>query len=404
MSLIKEKLPEIDLLRTLSISIVVLMIHIPNNYAYNFYIELDVFTGFFLHTLGINVALGSFTFLSGFGLYLNTNNRSIDTIEKLKIFLRKRFLRIFPLYWIALILFILFFDFILLEMDPEYILSHFFGLQIILAPRFDPPIWTLWFIGLIIFYYLIFILFSYMGSIKKIIPTSLVILFILLFLHFNFDLIEYRFILYFFPFILGIISADIYSSEAYQQLKEKIKNIHQLLTPISIGIICVISWILYTRVTRFGYRTFLSNFGSTFWFMYYETEIDFIEAVLLTNLIIVIFIIFTLTLFYVIIQLLSLVLDRNRMTKVIGYTAYSTYAVYLFHRPFLICFNEIMLTIFNINMLVKSNFHFTLVSVPSLFILSYFIQRGADKGTKGLLDKLFRTKDEGSVGEVPDIR
>ena len=68
--------------------IVVLMIQIPNNYAYNFYIELDPYTGFFLHTLGMQVALGSFTFLSGTGLYLQRSNKNINTFDKLFSFLR----------------------------------------------------------------------------------------------------------------------------------------------------------------------------------------------------------------------------------------------------------------------------------------------------------------------------
>ena len=86
-----DRLPELDILRIVSILIVVILIHIPNDYAYIFYIELNQYTGFLPHTLGIKVAMGSFVFLSGFGLYLNKNNRNINTFEKLSVFLKNGF-------------------------------------------------------------------------------------------------------------------------------------------------------------------------------------------------------------------------------------------------------------------------------------------------------------------------
>ncbi|NHJ26297.1 MAG: hypothetical protein EAX89_17090, partial [Candidatus Lokiarchaeota archaeon] len=104
----KDRLPEIDILRIVSILIVVLLIHVPQNYAYNFYMDLDLYGAFFVNNIGIYVAMGSFVFVSGFGLFLNTNYRKINSREKLLSFLKRRFLRIYPLYWIALILFVIF--------------------------------------------------------------------------------------------------------------------------------------------------------------------------------------------------------------------------------------------------------------------------------------------------------
>ena len=86
-----ERLPELDILRIISILIVMILIHIPNDYAYSYYIELDSYSIFLFHTLGIEVAMGSFVFLSGFGLYLNKNNRKINTFEKLFTFVKKDF-------------------------------------------------------------------------------------------------------------------------------------------------------------------------------------------------------------------------------------------------------------------------------------------------------------------------
>ncbi|MFW9895041.1 MAG: acyltransferase family protein, partial [Candidatus Thorarchaeota archaeon] len=143
-----KKLPEVDMLRIISILIVVIAIHTPLNYAYNFYLDLDQFGVFLVNNVGIFVAMGSFVFVSGFGLYLNPNNRNLDSPDKILVFLKKRFLRIFPLYWITIILFLFFIGY--LTIDPFYLIYHFFGMQIIVAPYFGPPMLTLWFIGIIV--------------------------------------------------------------------------------------------------------------------------------------------------------------------------------------------------------------------------------------------------------------
>ena len=72
-----EKIPEIDILRIIAILIVMILINIPYNYAYNIYVEFDVFTRFLINTIGVHVTMGSFVFLSAFGLYLQKNNRNI---------------------------------------------------------------------------------------------------------------------------------------------------------------------------------------------------------------------------------------------------------------------------------------------------------------------------------------
>ena len=134
MNPLNHKLPEIDMLRIISILIAVLLIHIPLSYAYNFYLDLDQFGVFLVNNVGIYVSMGSFVFVSGFGLYLNPNNRNINSGKKLFTFLKKRFLRIFPLYWIAIVLFIIFVGYS--NFDSLYLLFHFLGMQIIVTPYF----------------------------------------------------------------------------------------------------------------------------------------------------------------------------------------------------------------------------------------------------------------------------
>lgn len=394
MNVLKERMLEIDLLRIISIMIVVLMIHIPNNYGYNFYIELDRYTGFFLHTLGIDIALGSFTFLSGFGLYVQKSNREINSSEKLFAFLRKRFLRIYPLYWIALILFFIFFDFYW-GMNVVYLVAHFLGLQMIVAPSFSSPIWTLWFIGIIVIYYLIFILLSYLGSIRKIIPGSLIILAFFLFLHFNFNLVEYRFFVYYPTFILGIITAEIYISPYLSKTKENITNIHHLIPLIIIICSVIIGWILYTSLARLTYLTYLRTYRTQFLGSIVNQQLtvfEFVTIILLTDYVILAFIVFILAIFNLSIRVSTLVIDKMHISRALFLVSYSTYAVYLFHRPFLISFNTLMLAVFSIDMLEKSNFYLTSISIPLLFILAFLIQKLADKGIPVVYERLSNKK------------
>lgn len=405
MNSFQEKLPEIDILRIISIMIVVLMIHIPNNYAYNFYVELSGHTGLLVHTLGIYVAMGSFTFISGFGLFLHSKNRNINSGEKLITFLKKRFFRIFPLYWVALIIFLIIYEYYS-ALNFFYLLSHFVGLQIILAPMYSPPIWTMWFIGLIIIYYLIFIILSYLGSLKKIIPASLIILFIFFILHNNFGLVENRFFIYYLPFIGGIIAANIYTSPHIKEIREVLNKQHPLGIPIIVSCCMIICWIIYPYITEYYFSTFISTYGTIYLSSILSGNIsisEFFDTIVLVNMIILFFIIFVLSLSYLIFRALSLVCSQNKLFNIVSIVAYSTFSVYLFHRPFFETFNEIMSEIFHINMYLKSSFNLTLLSIPLLFVLAFMIQKIADKGVNKVdvkLNDILKLKTSEGVPQV----
>ena len=406
MNSIQEKLPEIDILRIISIMIVVLMIHIPNNYAYNYLAELSGHTGLLTHTLGIYVAMGSLTFISGFGLFLHSKNRNINSGERLITFLKRRFLRIFPLYWVALILFIIIYDYS--SKNIFYLLSHVVGLQIIFAPNYSSPIWTLWFIGVIVINYLIFIILSYLGSLKKIIPASLIILCTFFILNSSFGLVEYRFFVYYLPFIGGIIAGSIYTSPHNKEIKEILNNQHSSVIPIIIACCMITIWTVYPYLTEYYYSTLSSTYGTIYLFQIIGQEIsitEFFDAIILVNMIILFFISFVLSLFYLVFRALSLILDQNKLFDVVSIIAYSTYGVYLFHRPFLEIYNNIMGEIFHINMYLKSNVYLILLSIPILFILAFLIQKVVDKGITKLnsnLDRILKFKVSEGVTPVED--
>ncbi|MHA2033618.1 MAG: hypothetical protein ACW99Q_29975, partial [Candidatus Kariarchaeaceae archaeon] len=106
------------------------------------------------------------------------------------------------------------------------------------------------------------------------------------------------------------------------------------------------------------------------------------------------YIVFMLAVFNLLIRALALIIDRRYIVKAFAIGAYSTFAVYLFHRPFLITFNSIMLDMFNIDMLSKSNFYFIFLSIPMLFLLSFLIQKTADKSIHFVTKKVSNRSNE----------
>lgn len=375
----RSKLTELDILRIISILIVVILIHIPNDYAYSFYMELDSYTGYLLHTSGIYVAMGSFAFISGFGLYLNQNNRNINSFEKLSKFLKKRFFRIFPLYWVALILFVLFLGYS--NMNIFYLIAHVFGMQIIVAPLYGPPMLTLWFIGIIVVYYLIFIILSFSGSIYRILPISIAILFFFAFLNIFLGLVEYRFFFYYLLFILGIIVANIYTSPLYSRVKEKIKSIHVSIPLIIALSIAFLSFFAYIALSRAVYDNFLLEFGTTHLELILDQDPGILASasvIFLVDLRIILFIMFSLSFFYFIVGGLRLIFRKRDVGAIFSVIAYSTYCVYLFHRIFLSLYTLVLMDLLNLNAWERLEFEVVLIFVPFIFLFSYFIQRFSD--------------------------
>lgn len=379
----KLKLPEIDVLRIVSILIVVLLIHIPLSYAYNFYPDLDQFGVFLVNNIGIFVSMGSFVFVSGFGLYLKPNNRYINSPKKLLTFIKKRFIRIFPLYWIAVVLFVIFVGYG--SMDPLYLFFHFLGMQMIVAPLFGPPMLTMWFIGIIVIYYLIYIVLNSLGSIKLIIPASIGIFFFFIFLRGFFGLVEDRFFYYYFIFIAGIVASHIYTSPVYNRFKERLSDIPRailLLIPLSTAILGLITFQFLTQLT---FSTFISEYGSYNLHFILETIPDFFQLasiILLINLIIMAFVVFAISLLNFIFRSFRLIFPKRKIESIVSVIAYSTFCVYLFHRVFLAIFTYIMTSVLNLDMRDLDNYFLVLTFVPFIFLFSYLIQKALDRSGK----------------------
>jgi hypothetical protein len=191
-----KKILEFDILRSLAI----FSLFLHHGGIYNFSIfgfplsSLDPYLEFFL--------LGSFTFMAGYlliGSFNITHEKFLLSIWASKI------IRIYIPYILALLLLAIFFDIEATRLD---LVIHVFGAQLLMAPRIGVPIMTIWFVGLLLVYYLIFpILLKFIDNIPGLLFSTLLIFFGAYIIHTRWGFIEYRFFYYYFVFVAGMLSA-----------------------------------------------------------------------------------------------------------------------------------------------------------------------------------------------------
>ena len=193
--------PEVDILKATAILLIVFG-HIDNNVSHY---ELVRFLGNYNGIIGLSI----FFFVSGF--LLSQSDSVISSLQDIKKFYRKKFIRIYPLYWVALASLIIIFG--LLKIDqghvnpynfsPDTLLLHFSGLQGIFPYN---SIQSMWFVGVIIVFYLLYPIIVYLSKdFFRMFAVSSCILIILAGLHFFSGLIYINALVYFPVFITGIL-------------------------------------------------------------------------------------------------------------------------------------------------------------------------------------------------------
>ena len=198
----KPWIKEIDLIKTLAIVLIVLS-HLHDFVNIGDYNPLFILISAYIAFIGLSL----FFFILGFSLYYNHNYISVNNLAN---FYHKRAFRIYPLFWLAIIVAAIicfyYYGFLMIwhgyKVDYQYFITAFFGLQGIFF-QVNPSV-LYWFVGVILLYYLIYPFLVYPKNIKKIILVSIVTYGIFLTIHLKLKLLNPSFFLYYWPFIFGI--------------------------------------------------------------------------------------------------------------------------------------------------------------------------------------------------------
>ncbi len=333
--MVSKRLFVFDFLRFLAILLVVLS-HILSIKS------LDAVRGY----LGI-MGLGIFFFVSG---YLLVANESSVSKKNAIDYFKRRSLRIYPLYWVALILTILLSW--LLEnnlFDWRTIIAYLCGLQSVFVPRYMVEISSYWFIGTILIYYLLFPLITRAKKTFSMLLISISIFVFLMLIRVFAGLFDGRVFEYFFVFVLGIMAARLQFFDSSYFLKWKIPS-----TIISVICICIVI-----------------IFGPLM-----PSDLSRIDPMLLFNVgLITVFrmllIVSTIAAVYWILTLGSLPFSVRRILTA---GAIASYAVYLFHDAYY----SVIYHVLNLTGPVERNIA-GIIALPILFVICYYIQIGADR-------------------------
>ena len=142
--------------------------------------------------------LGSFFFLAGYFTEVSLGKPGTTAWK----FIWSKFIRIYPPYWLALLLFIFVLGYTL---NRSALAVYILNLQAVFSPAFVKPLLTIWYISMLVVFYILqgSILLLTRSSIKLALAAFLVF-FVALWLHLSFGFFDPRFFEYYFTFLAGV--------------------------------------------------------------------------------------------------------------------------------------------------------------------------------------------------------
>ncbi|PWR72767.1 acyltransferase family protein [Methanospirillum lacunae] len=347
-----NRIISIDFLRTLAICFIVIT-HCGGGYIINNG-GIKLFSPYFA-----SFGLGLFIFISGYILFTTTN--LIKTKAQIIKFYKKRIIRIFPLYWIfGISLFFFVYATLMPIFAPtriDYNISNLFnfynliinalGLQIILSPALAKPIFTLYFVGLILFFYLLYPLIIYFSKkLPSFIIVTISIFVSCLMIRILFHLIDDYFFNYFFIFVCGIATNFINLFENQKWRK------YLLIIPTIFGF----GLILNVRMDQI-----LPLFQGQY------LSISIVSTISL-NIIVISFCLISLWFAESFIGEIS-----PNLNKLFLFISTSSFVVYLIHRPFFTIWYGIFYFL-GFNPLFQDIIMIIFI-IPITFVIGYYIQK-----------------------------
>ncbi|AKB53151.1 hypothetical protein A9239_11920 [Methanosarcina sp. A14] len=377
----KEKILTFDFLRAIAI-LAILLTHSTAYLGYK-YIKYTIliFTPFFA-----KIGLSLFVFISGY--LIHYNNSKISSIKDVLLFYKKRFLRIFPLYWVALAVFtFVFYDysgilssqFIISNANTLFsfrnLLIHILGMQMLLAPTYSTPLFTLHFVGTIIIFYLIYpFLMLYSKNTSRFLLISFLVFMVLALISGIFKIIHENFFSYYPIFIAGIVLSRVNVSDRWVYnpyfaiiptlflLSVLLQDRLFLLLDPRFSIITTSSEAISSSLAITVIKGFAASIGLS-----YEV-VRFAVMSISSNVSMILFCVAQLWIANICIN------DKfsPMISSIITYVSTASYTVYLFHRPVLALWVSLA---DRIHMLPFLQDCITIILiVPALFIVSYYIQ------------------------------
>lgn len=381
MSQLASRLPEMDILRALAILLIVLG-HLHDALALGSNPIISISMAFLAISRDYIVALGLalFFFISGFVIYRSNPNTATRT--DVVIFFKKRVLRIFPLYWIALVVYFFVFD--VLPLKTAFItynpLANWFlpflsvsypitdvaifalGLQGVLLRFVTHPMPGLWFIGVVLIYYVIYPLINNTSpNRRKFIVNSVVLFGLLLIVQQLTHSVEPRLFTYYGTFVGGIFACkfNIFSASTFAVNKQSVFKTALQATCFLVAAIII-----------FGIVTFWSG-------RFYAESLYFGAFALVAENVSY----FMFSLFACHSVRVYIVASKRTSFPLLFSISFASYAVYLFYIPLLIVLGLVLMNVFHLTEL-QIDMVLVLLGLPSVFVACYFLQQSENKAMK----------------------
>jgi peptidoglycan/LPS O-acetylase OafA/YrhL len=239
------------------------------------------------------------------------------------------------------------------------------GLQALLAPRLITPISLIWFVGVILIFYLIYPLIAYLFRDGRdgahLVLASFAVLLPFVVMRLAFDIIDFRFFLYYGIFVAGILTCKygaMYKSSPQPRF-------------LCIGAILLMVLLFLMRYTGLQRAATAASVGKLFngFFLFNPAEVPMlISLVILLNIVALLFIYVT----FIAARLYAPSIGRT-MLSIILIIAFSSYSIYLFHMPIFAILGALAHA-FQLGM-VQTDILLILLGYPLVLAVSYFIQR-----------------------------
>jgi peptidoglycan/LPS O-acetylase OafA/YrhL len=353
----QKRLLELDMLRALAIIMIVI-----GHTAYYVTTPLlhDVIGGPYPYLSIFGLSL--FFFVSGFVLCYTHDG--IETTAELLAFWKKRIIRIYPLYWLALISF-----FALgteIDLSSSGMLIQLSGLQSLLAPRFINPDSVIWFVGVILIFYLIYPLIVYLSrDSAHLILAACAVLLPFVVLRLAFDIIDFRFFMYYGIFVAGILASKY---EVMYKFRPQ-PRFFCVGFVLLIGLCFLIRYvgILRQAALAAAHGYLFNGYGL---FSYNPSELPLLlSSIILLNIVALLFIYVA----FSAARLYSPSISRALLSFLL-LIAFASYSIYLFHLQIFDCV-RVLIDSLHLGM-VQADAALILLAYPLILAFAYFVTRG----------------------------